>query len=282
MPTKQKCVGFQYQSNHRLKPKGGKRASEEERLIVDTLNGMYKRGKIPKEALPWLREQAWMELEAIKASVKEGLPHWPEPHAAFKRMRTMTDFTQMTLHSSVAGRHTLYDTANGEILAQSSFEVADNSSSWERFISSPGVVIELLAELIGLAMSLITRVPGSAKKKIKEEAKDMARDPRIRDLLKQLIELMRNWRSNRRSREKLRELLKAFFESISDHLEDLLENIVGGMRWWEVATAIMSFLLALTPWGWLKRGADFLIGMTALTGSLYSKWEAAKAEAGTA
>jgi hypothetical protein len=254
-----------------LKLKGGKKASEEERVIVETLNHFAAQGLIPDGALPWLRDYGYQQVESMKAATSQ--PVFPSPLDAFDQLRAATDQTKSTTFVPVAGRYLLLDSDNGTILANTTVA----SSTFEEFIGSTGVQIELLAELIGLALSLVFRIPGSAKQKIKDKAAEIAGDDRVRRILAKLLEIIRDYQPTAQWREKLRKILKDFFDAIKDSLKELVDDIIDGMSWWEIAVGILSLLLAFTPIGWAKRGGEFFVGMTALTGSLWSKWEAAQA-----
>lgn len=269
-------IRFPYDRKYRLIPTGGRRASEEEKAIAEVINFFYEQGLIDRSQLEEVREYSRFRLQQMKEVLNKQGPDVPTGRAYIDLLESSADFVNATIFAAVRGKAILYDASNGDTLAQS--EVSNGS--FEEFISSPGVLIEVLAELIGIILSVVARVPGGAKKKITDAAGKAIADPNVRRLLAELIDLLRKWKPNRENREKLRKLLGDLMRGLKGVFKDLLGEIFSGLGWKDILLLLLDIVLGFTPIGWAKRGAEFLVGMLALTGSLVSKYESF--QAGTA
>jgi hypothetical protein len=242
-----------------LRYRRGRLASPEDQVIVDTINAYYEAGGIDAAAMP-----------LVRAIFDERVRRWraepPEPcngHDFTAALQSTRGIIRSTVFHRVGRTEYLFSASTGALLA-----------SGVPHSLGPGVLLEMLVEIVLLVTELWTHVGEGAKKAAEEVFGKVVANPRVGSLLEKLIRLFRAFGSalsgESASRE-LRAVLSELFTLIKDSFKEFLGKVLESLDGLDILFMLLDILLMFTPVGWAKKYGRLLVGLGLFITHTYKK-----------
>jgi hypothetical protein len=242
-----------------LKYRRGRRASPEDKVIVDIINDFYMKGMIQAEGMPLVREIFAERVRQMRAAP----PDDDQGHAFTQTIVSTRSIIRSTVFYRFNKTELLFSAADGALIARG----VPHSIG-------PGTVAEMIAELFLLVLELWTHVGEGAKKAAEEIAGKVASNPTVRSLLEKLIKLLKSFGSaleGKAAREAIRDALKELFTLLKDSFTDFLKKVFETLDGWDILFFVIDIFLMFTPVGWLKKYGKLVLGLGLFATHTYKK-----------